>query len=76
MFSLTNGPGGLISIHHRHLAIHEHHRIIRLCMPSERFPAIGCYLGNQAVFFEQLREQVLVDRVIFGDEHARSGTVP
>src|SRR5262245_19108620 len=71
-FQLTNETGGLITIHLRHLTVHQH-RVIRERRSGQRvkdlYP-ISHDLSLIAQFVQQPLDQLLIDRVVLGHQDA------
>jgi hypothetical protein len=70
---LTDGSGGLHTVQHRHLHIHENQRVAVQAGKCERLLAVLGQIDNEADIFQQKTLYILHDRLVFGDHHARAG---
>ena len=67
-FVCADKSGGFQAVHLGHLDIHEHEVIVVLFQLFEDFFAIGGHAWVVTHFIEDDEGQLLVDRVIFGQE--------
>ena len=70
--------GRLVAVHHRHLQVHQHDRIETRRMGTNAFQRLLSVVGHlhlRLPAFEQLHRELLVDRVVFHQQHAQARQV-
>ena len=69
---LAQGQGGAQSVHHRHLHVHQHQVVALVAELVERDLAVLCQVHQQARLVQQFARHLLVQRVVFHQQHARA----
>ena len=66
----ANGSRGIVSIHFGHAAIHEDEVIGKPAGHLGRLPPIGRQIHAATAFLEQPHADLLIDRIVLGDQDA------
>ena len=64
-------PGGLVSVHFGHLAVHEDEIVGNTLQRLHCLPAIGDALGDVSQTCELAGGYLLIDDIVFGEENLR-----
>lgn len=67
---------GLIPIHHRHLAIHQHQIVCTSRPGIQHRPAVLRQLIGAPQLFEEAPRHHLVHRIVLGDQHLQPQRLP
>ena len=74
---LAQQQGSLMPVHHRHLQVHQHHGpgqgVGRVEQQVQRLLAVICQRDRDAHRFHQLTRNLLVDVVVFDQQHPHTG---
>ena len=68
---LADGCRSLKAVHFRHLHVHQHHVEILLLKQSQGLPAILGDLDAVAAISQNMTDELLVGRRVFGHQHAK-----
>ena len=66
--------GGGQAVHHRHLHVHQHQVVVPLRGQLHRLLPIGRQVDRHAHGLQQRGGHLLVDRVVFGQQHAQASS--
>ena len=71
----TDGARGIEAIHFWHLHVHQDDVVIVLCRKRDGARAVLRQIGLQPDAAQQFERDHLIDRVVFGQQHARMGVI-
>ncbi len=63
--------GRLVAVELRHLAVHQHRRVVGARSRGNRLASVADDVGAEAQLVEQAHSEQLVDRAVLGHEHDR-----